>query len=372
MRRGFDLILLVIILDLAVADRRRTVVKHHQARRAQRLAFTGLFQGRDRRGQVVLAQYICKYIAKSLRDADAQARRILAANLPCEILWCARGLRLASSLPQYPQLQKGRFGNRDEARLDQHLLDWPVEFLDDLFHHVQLLRRSFGDYQISFIVDDELRAGEQICNRLFQSRHRRREIIYKSFEFLIFVYSYHWSRCYRRFRDFLRTELGRQHEPFAEPVEARLLHQLLWVFSIHHPHQFVTDLELQVVIARDVPQELSQLHFVQIDAQHLLERRQRLVRHNVYARGLAEVDQRSLQWNVIQMDRYLLLEHFSHPALGAFQIEQRTLLMDGFPVRIRNVRRVLDPLHCIAHVFGRRQAPVFFLQEQALRRRIEY
>ena len=26
---------------------------------------------------------------------------------------------------------------------------------------------------------------------------------------MIFVYSYHWSRCYRRFRDFLRTELGR-------------------------------------------------------------------------------------------------------------------------------------------------------------------
>src|ERR1017187_411324 len=52
-----------------------------------------------------------------------------------EVLGYAGGGR-GAGLPEDPQLHESRFGEGDEARLNQHLLDWAVELLDDLLHHI--------------------------------------------------------------------------------------------------------------------------------------------------------------------------------------------------------------------------------------------
>ena len=57
-----------------------------------------------------------------------------------------------------------------------------------------------------------------------------------------------------------RAEFRRQHEALAQPVKAGFFHQPLGVFRIHHPDQLVADLELQIIIASDVAEELAQLH----------------------------------------------------------------------------------------------------------------
>ena len=171
--------------------------------------------------------------------------------------------------------------------------------------------------------------------------------------------------------DVLGTELGRQHEALAQPVKAGFLHQLLRVLRVHHPDQFVADLELQVVIAPDVAEELPQFHFLQVDAQHLLQRRQRFVGHDVDAGGLAQVDEHGFERNVIQVNGYFLFQHLGHAAFGAFEVEQRAFFANGLAVGVRDLGRVLDPVHRVAHVFARRQTAVLVLGQQALDRGIK-
>ena len=70
-------------------------------------------------------------------------------------------------------------------------------------------------------------------------------------------------------------------------VEPGFLHQVFLILGIDHPHQVISHLKLQIVIAADVAEELGELDLLQVDVQHIRERRNRLVRHNIYAAGLA-------------------------------------------------------------------------------------
>ena len=92
----------------------------------------------------------------------------------------------AAILPQHPQLQEGWFGQGDKPSLDQHLLDRTVEFLDDVFHHVQLLRRASGHDQVALVIDHVFRAGEQVGDGSLQGRQGRREVVNKLIELLNF------------------------------------------------------------------------------------------------------------------------------------------------------------------------------------------
>src|SRR5437016_12610184 len=66
-----DAVFLVIILNVAIADGRGTVVQDRQARGAQGLAFTALLKGTDRGTEVVGAKNACE----SVLDADAEDRK---------------------------------------------------------------------------------------------------------------------------------------------------------------------------------------------------------------------------------------------------------------------------------------------------------
>ena len=168
----------------------------------------------------------------------------------------ARGGR-GAALPKHTQLQEGRFGEGDEARLDEHLLDRAVELLDDVFHYVQLLRRAPGDDQVALVIDHVLGAGEQVGNGSLQGRQGRRQVVDKLIELLNFVDGNSRAgggRCFGRVR---KSEFGGQHEALAQPVKARFLHQPLGVFRVHNPDQLVTDLELQFVVAADVAEEFT-------------------------------------------------------------------------------------------------------------------
>ena len=192
---------------------------------------------------------------------------------PREVLGHA-GRGRGAALPQHPQLHEGRFGEGDKPGLDQHLLDRSVELLDDLFHHLELLRRPPGYNHVALVINEILGAQEEIRDRSLQPRQGRGLVVDELIELLNFGDGNGragGSLCFGRVRS---AEFSRQHEPLAQSVKAGFLHQLLGVFRIHHPNQLVADLELQIIIAADVPQELAQLHFVEVHTQHLLQGRQ--------------------------------------------------------------------------------------------------
>ena len=109
--------------------------------------------------------------------------------------------------------------------------------------------------------------------------------------------------------------------PFAQPIKPRLLHQPLGILGIDDPNQFVAHLELQFIVPSDVSEKLAQSHIVQIDAEHLLERGQGLVRNDIDARALAEVEQDGFQRDIVQVNRNFLLKHLAHRAFCGIKIE---------------------------------------------------
>ena len=72
----------------------------------------------------------------------------------------ARGGRSAA-LPEHAQLHERGFGEGNKPGLNQHLLDRAVELLDDLLHHVELLRRAAGDHHVALIVNIILGPGKR-------------------------------------------------------------------------------------------------------------------------------------------------------------------------------------------------------------------
>ena len=277
----------------------------------------------------------------------------------------------AAALPKHPQLHEGRLGERDKPSLDQHLLDRAVELLDDPFHHIELLRRPPGNHHVALEINEILGAGEEVRDRSLQCWQSRGQVVDELIELLNFVdgnVRAGGGRCLGRVR---HAEFSRQHETLAQPVKAGLLHQFLGVFRIHHPDQLVADLELQIIIAADVPQELAQFHFVQVHTQHLLQGRQRFVGYDVHSRRLAEVDQHRLERNIIQVHGHLLLQHLHHVAFLAFEVEQRAFLTNGFAVAIGYPGRLLDAVHRVPDVLARRQTAILVFGQQALNRGIK-
>src|SRR5206468_529909 len=105
--RGGDGVFLVVVLDLAVVDVGRAVVDHRQARRAQGLTFTALFERADGGAQILSVQYI----RERFLDPYTQGRNILAVDKTGEILRVASGLHGTAGFPEDTQLQKRRLGD---------------------------------------------------------------------------------------------------------------------------------------------------------------------------------------------------------------------------------------------------------------------
>src|SRR5690606_11334108 len=124
------------------------------------------------------------------------------------------------------------------------------------------------------------------------------------------------------------------------------------------------DLELDVEVARHVPEELVELHLLEVDTQGLLEGGKVLVRDEVDALRLAKVEDDRLERGVLEVDRDLLLKEIRHSPAGRLDVKHRLLADDGLAVVLRDVRRVLDLLDGVAHVLPRRQTAILLLSQE--------
>ena len=123
------------------------------------MALAALFQGSERGGQVSRRKDIA--VLKNVSQRDTREHPLLAAE-------CAAadpGLVLDRAVgdargPAEAEVKKCRLRNRDETRLNQHLLYRAVELGDDFLEQFKLRRRAGGHDQVALVIDHELALEE--------------------------------------------------------------------------------------------------------------------------------------------------------------------------------------------------------------------
>ena len=146
------------------------------------------------------------------------------------------------------------------------MLDRFVEFLDDVLHHAELLGCASSHDQIMLVINENLRAVEQVGDRPRNGRQVRRLVVDEFLELLNFGD----GRCTGGgggcFGGIRRAECRGEHKAFAQAVKPGLLHQPFGVLSIDDPNEFITNLELQIIVTSDITEKFAQFHISQVDA----------------------------------------------------------------------------------------------------------
>ena len=294
---------LIEVIHLAIVDGAWPVVEQRQARRAKQLALAALLERSQRCGQVGVAEDAV--FLEHILECDPCQQALLTAQCPVAdpglVLW-----RIARNAGRPPEtkVEKRRLGDRDEPRLDQHLLNRTVKLLDDSLQNIELRRRAGGDDEVPLVVDHKVRALEKPRDGILDRRPLRDAIVDKH----LVLGRLSDGGC-PRFRVFhghqggiFRPKLCRHNEALPQPVKPRLLDQLLRRLAVDHPDQVLPNLELHTCVARNIAQQFAQLHLRKVERELLLQRREPLVDNEVDALFAADVEKNVLHGLLIALD----------------------------------------------------------------------
>lgn len=312
-----DGVFLIEILGLAVADGGRAVVDHRQPRGAEGLGLAALLDGVEGGGKGIVAHDVGEGLLEAQADVGAEAG---------EIDRRARHVGGAAGLPVHAKLLEGGLGDRDETGLDEHLLDRPVEFLDDLLEGAELGAGAGGDDDVPLVVDEVFRSPEELLDRLVDRGRRGRSVADEILHLAVGRDGFPVLVLHPRLVDLGRAELGGHDEALAQAVKAGLLEAALFrVLGIDDPDKVVAHLEMQVHLPRNEVEKLRHGHVAEVDAELALKLRQGTVGDEVDSGIFADGEDDGLEGDVIHLQRHRLLQAFLHqpgacsvrPTMGA-------------------------------------------------------
>jgi hypothetical protein len=309
---GFDGVFLVVVLDLAVADGGGAVIDHGEPGSAEGLAFAALFQGAEGGAEGGTAEDV----GEGFLETEPDARNQAGGHQAGEIRGRPRGGELPAGFPKDAELEEGGLGNGDEPGFDEDLLDWLIEFLDDLFDDLELLAGAAGDDEVAFIVDQERGTREQFLDGLLDRRGFGGAVVDEFVDLLGFGDGGHVVGGGADLDQFGGAILGREDEAFAEPVEAGFLLDLGLVLGVDDPDQILTDLELEIVVARHEIEEFANPDAVGVEAELLGEGGEGFIGDEIDAFGRTDIEDERFERDVVQVHRDFLVEDLGHAPLG--------------------------------------------------------